>query len=93
MIKRIITTILTFVLWGVVQVWLSTQATVMAGEVAGKQFENSNAVTVTTQTQLAVISNFHLPVILLVIIIAIIWQKPIRKLFCKPKKMPDGGTI
>ena len=90
MIGRILGTLVTFALWGIAQAWLGATATVMSAEVAGKQFENSNASAVSAQTQLAMISNLHLPVILLLIILALIWQKPIRKLI--GEKMADGGV-
>ena len=76
---RVLVSLALYVAWMVIQSVLSSTATVLSAETAGRQFENSDMSAVGSQTSLTVLSNLHLPSILLVAGLLYVWWKPLRE--------------
>jgi len=82
MFGRAIWTLISFVIWSVVDMVIIPSQTILAGAVAGQQFENSNTSYLISQGSQHLISGLSGFVSLaLLIALIIIWWKPFRNLF------------
>lgn len=81
LVWRGIATILVTMLYGWINLLLSPTATLMTGQAAGKQFDNSDASYFSSVVGMAVFGHLGIPFVVLLLILAVIWLRPLRRLF------------
>jgi hypothetical protein len=77
-------TVVAVVLYGWINLLLTPAVTLLTGEAAGKQFENSDTSYVSAVVGIRIFSHLGIPFAILLLVIALIWLRPLRRLL--------GGT-
>ena len=77
-VSRLIATIFAIVAYGLINFALNPVATILSGQIAGKQFENNNASYVVSQYGMNFFGNLGIPVLILLIVLAMIWWKHLK---------------
>ncbi len=80
MLPRILGSVVLIIAWGLLGTVLFPVRTIVAGNLAGMQFANSDAQAIASETGMAYVNSLHLPTILLLVLLVVIWWKPIRNL-------------
>lgn len=75
--------------YGLINGLLHPIQAVLAGSLAGRQFENSDSAYIQTMFSLNLIQNIGLPAVLLLVVLVWIWWKPISEAFKSSSK--NGG--
>jgi hypothetical protein len=75
---RLILSVAVLVTTGVINFAISPYATLMSAEMAGKQFENNDTAYVTAVYGMGIAGHLGISALVVLIILAIIWIKPIR---------------
>lgn len=97
-LTRVILSFVAMATWGLVNALMSSVVTIFSADMAGKQFENSNAAAVVAQTSIWASSRAYLSLVILVVVIGLIWRRPawhkastyIKDIFCNPLVPPVG---
>lgn len=80
-VMKWVATLIAIVLYGWINFLLNPVGTVVSGQLAGKQFEDSDSSYVLTMWGLRFFSDFGLPLVLLVIAIVVIWWKQVKSVW------------
>ncbi len=82
-LPRIIGSGIVLGLYGIVNFLATPIGTIASGNIASKQFENSDASYVASQAGMDFFSNLHMPFFFVLIILVAIWWKPVVNMFRK----------
>ena len=77
---RLVLSFVSVMLYGWINGLLNPVSTLLSAEIAGKQFDNSDASYIISQYGMNFFSSFGVPVIVLLVILAVIWWKPATNL-------------
>lgn len=91
-ITRGILTVLLVYVWSISSAILEKSAQVYSANLSVRQLENTNEGAIVGTTVSDIIMNFHMPAILLLLLVGLIWFAPIRNLFNKINA-PQLGII
>ncbi len=80
---RVVLSVLVFILYGWTNYLATPIGTIASGNIAGKQFDNSDAAYVTTLVGMDMFSNLHVPFFLVLLVLMAIWWKPAANLIRK----------
>ena len=80
LIVRVICTVAAILLYGWINFALNPVATLVTAQMAGKQFENSDAAYIGSSFGMNFFSHFGVPFIVLLAVLAAIWWRPVRGL-------------
>ncbi|MBI5786990.1 MAG: hypothetical protein HY446_00345 [Candidatus Niyogibacteria bacterium] len=78
-VKRGIATVVVLFLYGWINFLLNPVATILTGQVAGKQLENSDISYVMSMVGMGFFKNFGVPFLILLIVLAAIWWKYLKE--------------
>ena len=79
--RRVIASLAAILVFGWVNFLLNPAATLLTGQAAGKQFENSDMSYVTSMFGMNFFSHIGIPFVALLAVLALIWWRPARSLF------------
>jgi hypothetical protein len=80
LVWRVIATVIAIVVYGSVNVLTNPVATMLSGETAGKQFENTDASYYSAVVGMRIFGHLGIPFVLLLIVLALIWLRPLLRL-------------
>lgn len=80
LIVRLVCSVAAILLYGWINFVLNPVATLVTAQMAGKQFENSDASYVASSIGMNIFSHFGIPFIVLLAVLASIWWRPVRGL-------------
>ena len=80
LIVRLVCSVAAILLYGWINFVLNPVATLVTAQMAGKQFENSDASYVASSFGMNLFSHFGIPFIVLLAVLAAIWWRPVRGL-------------
>jgi hypothetical protein len=86
-IVRGVISLVAILVYGWVNFLLNPVSTIITGQMAGKQFENSNISYVTSTYGMNFFNNLGVPIIILILLLAWIWWKPLKSLIA------SSGTL
>ena len=76
--SRLIATVVVIFMYGAINFALNPVATILSGQIAGKQLENSDTSYVIAQYGMNFFSNLGIPALVLLIVLAMIWWKYLK---------------
>jgi hypothetical protein len=80
LIVRLVCTVGAILLYGLINLLLNPVATIVSGQLAGKQFENSDMSYAVASVGMRLFGHAGLPFVLLLIVLVAIWWRPLRGL-------------
>ena len=80
LVVRAILTVVAIFLYGWINFLLNPAAAILTGHAAGKQFENNDMSYVASMFGIAIFSNLGVPFVVLLVVLAAIWWRPLRAL-------------
>jgi hypothetical protein len=82
MLKRLLVTAMAFVVYGIAQMVFNPLATIISGDVAGHQFDNSDISYIGTMATFSILNGIGGFISLgLIVALVIIWASPVVNLF------------
>lgn len=92
-VKRIVATVVVTLIYGWINALLNPVATILTGQLAGKQFENSDVAYVESVVGMNFFSNIGIPALALLAVLVWIWWKPLVALLKSLKDGDDGSSL
>ncbi len=78
-VSRVIASVVAILLYGWINFLINPVATILSGQVAGKQFENSDISYITSVIGMNFFSNLGIPFVVLLFVLVVIWWKHLKE--------------